>query len=410
MPVGHIAIVGAGDCGTRAALRLRELDSDLAITLIGDETEEPYERPGLSKSLLTGDVGPTRIASTIELADAGIHWRSGSAAVRIDPDAHTVTLANGSAIGYDRLLIATGARARRLAVPGGEVGLSVRSTADARRLRDGLRERADVLVVGGGFIGLEVAASARQRGSAVTVIEFAHQLMSRVVPVSIGRAVHQRHLDEGVDLRTGVGIVRLDRRGGRYIATLDDDAVVSGSSLVAGIGAIPNTELAATAGLPIANGIAVDATLRTADPDIFAAGDCCSVPHPLYDGARVRLEAWRSALAQADVAARNLLGEQVEFDVVPSFWSDQYDLTMQVVGLHAAASSEVARRRADGHELLFGLDTSGRLVSASGVAPGTTLARDISLAERLIAARARPAPTLVSDPTVELRQLVREVG
>lgn len=407
MGTDRLVIVGAGDCGTRAALRLRELDPDVQIVLIGDEDDEPYERPALSKSLLTtDDDAPRLIAGAADLAERRIDWWAGSPAVRIDPDAHVITLADGRTAPYDRLLIATGARARQLAIPGADASVSVRSAADARLVRSRLGPDTDVLVVGGGFIGLEVAASARERGSAVAVVEFAHQLMSRVVPSAVGRAIRDRHLAEGVDLRLGVGIDRITTSAGRTTAHLDDGTTASGDLVVAGIGAIPNTELAATARLPIDNGVAVDEHLRTADPDIFAAGDCCSVPHPLYDGKRVRLEAWQNALAQADLAARNLLGEHAVFDVVPSFWSDQYDLTLQVVGLHAEASAVVVRRRTDGHEVMFGLDVNGRVVSASGVAPGTTLAREMRLAELLIAGRVSPQPTDLSDPSTDLRSLL----
>lgn len=407
MAAPHVVVVGAGDCGTRAALRLRELDPDVRVTLVGDELDDPYERPGLSKHVLTdGDSAPTLIASRQRLEDAGVDWQSGVRAVSIDVRARRVALSDDRSIKYDRVLLATGARARRIAIPGAESTMSIRSLSDARALRSALRPGTRLLVVGGGFIGLEVAASARQIGAEVTVVEFAHELMSRVVPVAIGRAIGARHRAEGVDLRLGVGVEQLTPAKRGVAAVLDDGSTVHGDVVVAGIGAIPNTELAATCGLPISNGIAVDEYLQTRDARIFAAGDCCSVPHPLYDGARVRLEAWRNALAQADVAARNLLGERVVFDVVPSFWSDQYDLTLQVVGLHAAAVSEIVRRRSDGAEIRFGLDASGRLVSASGVSVGTALARELRLAEMLIAHRAQPDLADLANPDVGLRSLL----
>jgi 3-phenylpropionate/trans-cinnamate dioxygenase ferredoxin reductase subunit len=175
--------------------------------------------------------------------------------------------------------------------------------------------------------------------------------------------------------------------------------------VVAGIGATPNTELAASAGLTIANGVAVDAGLRTDDAAIFAAGDCCSFPHPVYGGKRVRLEAWRNALEHAEIAAANMLGGERVCNTVPWFWSDQYDLGIQIAGLHAEAAYEVVRRRDDGVDVRFGMDNTGRIVSASGVGVGTSIGRDISMAERLIAEGARPEPTALADPSVNLRDL-----
>lgn len=407
MAAPHVLVVGAGDCGTRAALRLRELDPDVRVTLVGDETDDPYERPGLSKSVLTDPAGaPTAIATRQRLEDAGVVWQSGVRAIAVDSRARRVALSDDRAVRYDRLLLATGARARRMAIPGADSTISVRSLGDARSLRSVLRPGSRLLVIGGGFIGLEVAASARRIGLDVTVLEFAYELMSRVVPVAIGRAIRARHLAEGVDLRLGVEVEQLTRDNAGVTAVLDDGTRVHGDVVVAGVGAIPNTELAATCGLPISNGIAVDEYLCTTDPRIFAAGDCCSVPHPLYDGARVRLEAWRNALAQADVVARNMLGERVSYDVVPSFWSDQYELTLQVVGLHTAAVAEIVRRRSDGAEIRFGLDASGRLVSASGVSVGTALARELRMAEMLIAGRVRPDLADLANPDIGLRSLL----
>lgn len=403
----RIVVVGAGDCGARVALRLRELGFDGDVTLIGNDPNAPYERPALSKEVLVDDeTSPRSILDEVGLDEWDITWRRGERAARLDIDRRLVELEGGTGIRYDRLVIATGARARPAAVPGPNVITTLRSFDDAVALRTRLEPGVRLLVIGGGFIGLEVAASARTRGCEVTVIEFAHRLMTRVVPAAVAEVFHRRHLAEGVDLRCGVGVERIDRANGGLAAHLSDGSAVGADVVVAGIGAIPNTELAATAGLAISNGVAVDGHLRTADPNVYAAGDCCSVPHPLFDGRRVRLEAWRSALAQAEVAATNLLDGDAVFDAVPWFWSDQYDLGMQIAGLHDAATIDVARRRDDGIELHFGLGPDGRLVSASGVGVGTAVARDIRVAEMLIAERATPAATDLSDPSCNLRSLL----
>jgi 3-phenylpropionate/trans-cinnamate dioxygenase ferredoxin reductase component len=408
--IDRIVIVGAGDCGTRAAMHLREYGFEGEVTLVGEESVVPYERPALSKDvLLADDAQPREIASVQQLNDQAIRWIAGVRASRIERERRQVVLSDNRVVPYDRLLLATGSRARQTAMASGDLMQSVRSVGDAVRVRSQLNAGTRLLVIGGGFVGLEVASIARQRGCEVTVIEFANRLMSRVVPAAVAQIIHDAHLAHGVDLRCGVAIDRIDRagRGGRGLrVTLDDGTTVSVDVGIAGIGAIPNTELGATAGLSIANGIAVDATLRTNDGAIYAAGDCCSVPHPLYGGTRIRLEAFRNALDHAQVAARNLLGGNVEFNAVPWFWSDQYDLGLQIAGLHAAATREVARRRADGSELRFGLDNGGRIVSASGVAEGAGVGRDIRISEMLIAGRATPRTTDLSDPSIDLRALV----
>ncbi len=406
--VRQIVIVGSGDCGTRAALGLRELGFDGKVVLVGEEHEEPYERPVLSKGLLAGSDGELRRIATREaLAEAGIEWISGTRAVRINSDFRTTTLVEGREIRYDRLLLCTGSRARQLPVPGHQDVYTVRSAADAAQLRSSLVAGARVLVMGGGFIGLEVAASAVGRGCEVTVVEFAHKLMARVVPSPVARVLHDRHVTEGVDMRLGVSCVSVERMNGTLLTYLDDGSVAEADLVVAGVGAIPNTELAATAGLPISNGIAVDQHLRTADAVIYAAGDCCSVPHPLYGGSRIRLESWNNALAQAKVAAINLLDGSAGYDAVPSFWSDQYDLTLHVKGLHGAATRLVSRRRRDGNEVHFGIDDQGRVVCASCVATGNALGREMLLADRLIAQQATPPAPALSDPDTDLRSLLR---
>jgi 3-phenylpropionate/trans-cinnamate dioxygenase ferredoxin reductase component len=408
--VDKIVIVGAGDCGTRAALHLREFGFEGDVTLVGEESAVPYERPALSKDvLLADDAQPREIASIQHFNDQAIRWVAGVRAARIEPEHRRVVLTDNRVLAYDRLLIATGSRARQTAITTSDLIQSVRSFGDVVRLRSQLKAGTRLLVIGGGFVGLEVASIARQRGCEVTVIEFAHRLMSRVVPAAVAQIIQDAHRAHGVDMRCGVAIDRIERmgRGRRALrVVLDDGTSVAVDVAVAGIGAIPNTELGATAGLVISNGIAVDATLRTNDAAIYAAGDCCSVPHPLYGGTRIRLEAFRNALDHAKVAARNLLGSNIEFDAVPWFWSDQYELGLQIAGLHAAATREVARRRPDGSELRFGLDNSGRIVSASGVAEGTGIGRDIRVSEMLIARRAAPRLTDLSDSSIDLRSLL----
>ena len=404
----RIVVVGAGECGARVVLKLRDLGWTGELTLVGDEFDPPYERPGLSKSALTHDTPPPAIVSLDRLVELDIGFAAGVGALDIDRAARRVVLADGRTVAYDRLLLATGARARVPAIEGADAVVTLRSLADARHLRRRLASGVGVLIIGGGFIGLEVAASASQLGCSVTVIEYAHRVISRVVPTAVADVVLQRHVEAGVDVRCGVGAESVATTvTGTYRTTLTNGTTLASDLVVAGVGAVPNTRLAAQAGLSLDNGIRVGPTLCTDDEAIFAAGDCCSFPHPLYGGQRVRIEAWRNALDQVEVVAENLLGAARVYDAVPTFWSNQYELTIQIAGLHEHAVAEVVRCRDDDVELRFGLDHTGRLVSASGVAVGNALARDIRLAEHIIEQRAIPHRTHLSDPHVPLRSLLR---
>ncbi|MGC8468443.1 MAG: NAD(P)/FAD-dependent oxidoreductase [Acetobacteraceae bacterium] len=398
-------LVGAGECGARAALALREAGYDGPVRLVGAEDEAPYERPPLSKAALVGgaEPQPATIADRARLAAAGIEFLSGLAVAAIDRPARTAVLADGRRLAYDRLLLATGARARRLALPGAEHAHLLRSIADARALHARLVPGARVGIIGGGFIGLELAASATARGCAVTVVEMAPRVLGRAVPEPIAAVVAARHRAAGVRLICAA-----------TVAAVEAGAILLGSGerlgcdlVIAGVGAVPETALAEAAGLAVENGVRVDGRLATADPDIFAAGDCCSFPHPLFGGRRIRLESWRNAQDQGAFAARAMLGAAEEFATPPWFWSDQYDLTLQIAGLPDAAEREVVREREDGVALRFGLDAAGRLVAAAAVGPGDAVARDIRLAEMMIAARAVPDPDRLADPATGLKKLLR---
>ncbi len=418
-----VAIVGSGDCGTRVALGLREHGFDGAITLIGDEAGDPYERPTLSKAVLSQGAEPPPITTARRLDALRISRQSGQPAMTLDPEERSVTLADGSTIAADRLVLATGSRARRPPI-GVDSVHTLRSLADAEYLHGALVAGARIVVIGGGFVGLEVAAAAIERRCSVTVVEFAHRLMTRVVPLRVSAALRASHEAAGVSVRTGVAIESIDglRPHARVASkdlsrsstglppvhvTLSDGSRLDVDLVVAGLGAIPNTDLAATGGLTLDNGIAVDSELQTSAAGIYAGGDCCSFPHPLSAGRRVRLEAWRNAIDQADTIARNIVGQGVVYDRVPWFWSDQFDVQLQVAGLHEEADSEVLRMLDDGTEIWFGLDTTGRVVSASGFSRGTGLGRTIALAERIIAARLAPDAALLADASVDLRAVLR---
>ena len=402
-----MVIVGAGEAGARAARALREHGWDGAITLIGEEPHAPYERPPLSKAVMTAEGEPplAESLSAAKAAELRIAFLHGTRAAGIDRAARQVILADGGAIPYARLLLATGARARRLDVPGAEGALYLRNMTDALALRARLRAGARIVVIGGGFIGLEIAASAVARGCGVTLVEAAPRILMRGVPEQIAARVAARHAAAGVALHVGTGIEAIRAVGARHVVALADGRELVCDGVIAGVGAMPDTDLAGACGLAIDNGVRADAGLRTSDPEIFAAGDCCSCPSALYDGRRLRLEAWRNAQTQGDAAARAMLGEAVSYNAVPWFWSDQYDLVLQVAGLPDAAARIVQRDVGDAGLLFFHLAADGRLVAASAVGP-LSVVREVRMAEALIARRAYPDPAALATASVPLRSLL----
>jgi 3-phenylpropionate/trans-cinnamate dioxygenase ferredoxin reductase component len=414
--VERIVVVGAGQCGATAVRSLLASGFDGEIALVNDEPDVAYERPPLSKSALVADefhLTPTLndlfVSAGPNGLPEGLRVRSelGLAAVSLQTDEHCVELADGAVLSYDRLLLATGAKPRELTIAGGESALVLRTASDARRLRAVLRPGAHVVVIGGGFIGLEVAASARCLGCRVTVLEFAPRLMGRAVPEIVAAAVAGRHQEAGVIVHCETEVIRLERNADNTCTVVTKGGTMFVADVVvAGVGAVANTTLAATGGLEINNGIVVDSQLRTSKPDVYAAGDCCSFPNSLYGNTPMRLESWRNAIEQGTLAAENLLGADKGFEAVPWFWSDQYELGLQVAGLPTMADHEVVRVREDGTSIVFGLDTDGRVLSAAGVAPGTKIAKDIRIAEMLIANRAKPSIEDLADPNCNLKSLL----
>ena len=406
MSEAGMVIIGAGECGVRAAFSLRESGYAGPVTLISEESALPYERPPLSKGF--GTVAKL-IAEAEKYVESSVDFLRGVHVKAIDRAARTVTTEDGRTIPYDKLLLATGASPRPF--PGlpfdHERVFALRNHDDAERLGRWMEPGRLIAIIGGGFIGLELAATFRKAGAAVTLVEALPRILMRGVPEALALQLQDRHVAEGIDIRCGTPIASVVRLNDGVSITLTDGAEIRSDIVVIGIGAIPNTALAEAAGLAIENGITVDENLRTSDPDIFAAGDCCNFPLPVYDGRRVRLESWRSAQEQGAVAAANMLGQPTPIASVPWFWSDQYDMTLQVAGLADGATTSVARVGADGSTILFHLSGEGRLLAASGIGPGNAVARDIRLAEMLVAARAHPDPAVLADPTSKLKGLLR---
>jgi 3-phenylpropionate/trans-cinnamate dioxygenase ferredoxin reductase subunit len=404
-----IVIIGAGEAGARTSLQLRENGFRGSITLVGDETHLPYERPPLSKDALTeaDTPAPRAIVTADALKEADITFLPSVRARSIDRHTKTVLLDNDTEITYDQLVIATGASPRRLPMAEGIAHcVYLRTHDDAISIRERLAGGGRVAIVGGGFIGLEIAASARKRGCEVTIIEAQPRLLMRGVPAEIAEVIQSRHESQGARVLLGTGLSAIEDNGDHATITLSDGTALTCDLVVVGIGAVPNIALAEAAGIAIENGIAVDRHLRSSDPAIFAVGDCASFPVELYDGRRVRLESWRSTHDHARVAAANLAGGDTVIDAVPWFWSDQYDLGLQVAGLADGTGTTVRRDLGDGAFILFNLDANGRLIAASGIGTGNAVARDIRLAEMLIAKRATPDPERLASPDTKLKALL----
>lgn len=399
-----MVIVGAGKAGARAVIGLREHGWEGPITLIGEEVLPPYDRPPLSKASITEEAEPTPVLLLDEatIKSLGATWIGGSAVKAIDRANKRVRLADGRVVSYRKLLLATGAKPRQLSCPGAARALLLRDFADTLALRAAFTPGASVAIIGGGFIGLELAASATKRGASVTVIEALPRVLMRGVTEEIAATVAARHAAAGVTILTDSKVERIDPDS----VQLTDGRRIAAEVVVAGIGAAPAVALA-DAGLALNNGITCDAMLRTSDPDIYAAGDCCSFPHAVFGGKRLRLEAWRSAQDQAAVAAENMAGGSRLFEAVPWFWSDQYELTLQIAGEPSNGSRLVKRPLKDGAFILCHVDDAGTLVGASGIGPGNTIARDIRLCELLIGKRAKPDEAALADPSFQLKALLK---
>ncbi|WP_320199706.1 NAD(P)/FAD-dependent oxidoreductase [Agrobacterium sp. rho-13.3] len=410
-----IVIIGAGEAGVRAAVSLRERGFKGSISLVGNEEHAPYERPPLSKAVITSELlpdAPKIISNHLELAERSIDFIPNVIAEKIDRSARSVSLSDGRDLQYSKLLLATGALPRRLGVTGASAEniLYLRTFSDALKLRHRLEPGSRLIVIGGGFIGLEIAASAIARGCEVTILETAPRLLMRGVPEVVAERITDRHRNAGVDIRTSVEIEEVSGDGKQYSVRLKDGAVLVCDLIVAGIGAIPETHLASACGLAVENGISVDSYLQASDPDIFAAGDCCSFPHQLYDGRRVRLEAWRNAQDQGAIVAANMLGFKTRYSAVPWFWSDQYDETLQVAGLFDPSCSTVERKLDENTSVYFHLAPDGRLLSASAVGANNIIAKEIRIAEMLIALRAHPDAADLSNPSFKLKDLLKNLN
>jgi len=350
-------IVGASLAGAKAAETLRDEGFGGAVVLIGAESERPYERPPLSKGYLLGRDARDSIFVHEPgwYAEHDVDLRLGTTVTAIDRAARRVTLDGGDTVGYDKLLISTGASPRRLRVPGADLDgvLYLRSVSDSERLAAALAAGGQVVIAGAGWIGLETAAAAREYGCEVTIVEPEHGALHRSIGPELGEVFAGLHRSHGVTFRFGEGVSELRGSGGKVSAVVTSaDAELPADLAVIGIGAVPNVGLAAEAGLDVDNGILVDEALRSSDPDILAAGDVANAFNPLL-GRRIRVEHWGNALAGGPVAARSMLGQDASHDLVPYFYSDQYDLGMETAGLPEPGSYDQVVYRGNVQALEF---------------------------------------------------------
>ncbi|WP_067464378.1 NAD(P)/FAD-dependent oxidoreductase [Actinomadura macra] len=402
----RLVVVGAGQAGGWVAVSLREHGYRGTITLIGDEAYPPYERPPLSKEFLSEPVPAERMAikAASFYQDAGIELRLGQQVTRLDRHRRTLSLRGGGETRYDRLVLTTGARPRRLSVPGGaaERVLYLRGIPDAERLRDALADGRRLIVVGGGLIGMEVAAAAARRGLEVTVLEQAARLMERVLPAQISDHLAQVHTAHGVHLRVGAEIRRIETGPRDVRVHLGDGSVATADHIVAGIGAVPNDELAAAAGIAVGDGVLVDEFGATSDPHVYAAGDVARFHHPPL-GRGIRLESWHNAQNQAIAVGRGIAGDRRPYDEVPWFWSDQYDVNVQIAGAAQGWPDPVCRRDPRGRGFTVLALRDGVPVAAATV----DQPREMRAARTLLA-RGRPIDrAALADPAVPLAALVR---
>ncbi|MFK4688157.1 NAD(P)/FAD-dependent oxidoreductase [Streptomyces pristinaespiralis] len=401
-------IVGAGLAGAKAAQTLREEGFDGPLVLIGAESEHPYERPPLSKGYLLGKeerdtvyVHPPRW-----YAENRVDLRLGTAVTAVDPAAHEVTLADGSRIGYAKLLLTTGSSPRRLTVPGAGLDgvLYLRRLADSDRIKEAFSAASRVAVIGAGWIGLETAAAARAAGAEVTVLEAAELPLLRVLGREVSQIFAELHTDHGVDLRCGVQVAGITGAGGRADGVLlADGSRVDADVVVVGVGITPDTGLAAAAGLETDNGIRVDSRLCTSDPDIHAAGDVACAFHPLL-GKHIRVEHWANALNQPQTAARAMLGQDVTYDRVPYFFTDQYDLGMEYTGYVEPGGYDqvVFRGRTEAREFIAFWLAGGRVLAGMNVNVW-----DVTDPIRALVTSAQPVDAArLADPGVPLTDLL----
>ena len=397
-----IVIIGAGHAAGQAAASLRQAKFAGPITIIGDEAHVPYQRPPLSKQYLAG----TQLADKVYLraekfyADKDIQLMLDTRATQIDPSTKTINLDNGETIAYEKLLISTGSRPRKLSIEGSDLsGIHyLRTMDDVDGIRADVKPGANLVIVGGGYIGLEVAAVGIELGMNVHVLEMEERILQRVTTPEMSAYYHKLHTDRGVHIHTQTGVTGFSGNGSVEKVLCGDESF-DADIVIVGIGIIPNTEIAEEAGIHCENGIVVDDHCRTSDPDIYAAGDCTNHPNPLMNK-RLRLESVPNAMDQARVSTANMLGDDKVYAAIPWFWSDQYDLKLQMVGFSADGDSQVLRGDMETHQFAIFYLKDGKVVAADAV----NSPKEFMLCKQLVGKPADAAK--LADPETDLKSLL----
>ncbi|MEM6583494.1 MAG: FAD-dependent oxidoreductase [Pseudomonadota bacterium] len=400
-----IVIIGGSHAAAQAIMSLRVGGWEHGITLVEAETELPYQRPPLSKKYLLGEVSVEQMRLKPEsfYADAGVELIMGQQAQRIDRAQRHLELSSGDQLPYEKLILATGTRPRTLPLPGSdEANLAyLRTLRDARGIGDGLLPDTHLLVIGAGYIGLELAASAVKRGCKVTVLEAQDRVLARVTSPVVSQFYQRLHGDAGVDIRLDTALTGFAAREDKIDVLAEGGEVITANQVVVGIGVIPNTELAEEAGLDCENGVVVNEFTQTNDPAIFAIGDCANYPSTRL-GRRLRLESVPNAVGQAKTAAAAICGNPVPYDDVPWFWSDQYDIKLQTVGLWDAHDALAVRGHPDENKFAVFYLCEGRLIALDAI----NSPAEFMVAKKLIAAEASPDPAALEDVDVPLKSLL----
>jgi len=400
-----VVIAGAGHAAGQIVASLRQHKFEGRIVLVGDEPYLPYQRPPLSKKFLAGEMAAERLyvkpASFYE--DANVEQHLDTTITAINRSEKCLRVADGESVAYDKLVLALGSRVRQLPVEG--TGLKrvhyLRSIADVEGIRNHMESGRRLVIIGAGYIGLEVAAVAQQAGLDVTVIEMADRVMSRVVSPEISDFYQIEHTNQGVKFRLSTGVSALNGKKRVKSVTTSEDEDIPADLVVIGVGILPNTELATDAELAVDNGIVVDDHCKTDDPDIYAVGDCTLHPNAIY-GRQLRLESVHNALEQAKTAAANICGQDVAYSQVPWFWSDQYDLKLQIAGLSEGYDDVVIRGNPSTRSFSCLYLKSGHLIAVDAInAP-----RDFVQSKQLIADQVEVATEKLADTEIVLRDAI----
>jgi 3-phenylpropionate/trans-cinnamate dioxygenase ferredoxin reductase subunit len=399
-----VVIAGAGHAAGQLVVSLKQHGYCGEIVLVGNEAYLPYQRPPLSKKFLSGEMTAERLHIKPQsfYDDPQIHTRLETDITEIDRESKCIRTASGDQIDYDTLIIATGSRVRRLPIEGDNLAgvYYLRNIADVEGIQNELQTHKNVVIVGAGYIGLEVAAVTRQLGLEVTVVEMADRVMSRVVSPETSDFYQVEHSTQGVKLRLSTG-VKAFRGDGRIEAIeTTDGELIPADFVVVGVGIVPNTELAAAAGLRVDDGIVVDDRCQTSDPDIYAVGDCTSHPNSIYDR-RLRLESVHNAVEQAKTAVNNICGIETHYSQVPWFWSDQYDLKLQIAGLSEGYDDVVMRGSPVDRSFACLYLKDGRLIATDAI----NSAKEFVQSKALIAARVRVDREKLADNSVQIKDL-----